>query len=156
MFTETIRLIREGGYGDGGRGRLYTYHYTVTTRMTSALRCAAMRAILMFHNCEGQSHKTVSTDHNIWREKRAKADLNRSPIAYQPNALPLGHTSSQVFLTSPVDFILPRMTGQAYFYTPGQEEAVFLSDLVSVREKREVWNSLYSVPNVNSEDMGAS
>ena len=27
----------------------YTYHYTVTTRMTSALRWAAMRAILMFH-----------------------------------------------------------------------------------------------------------
>ena len=24
---------------------------------------AAMRAVLMFHNCEGQSHKTVSTDH---------------------------------------------------------------------------------------------
>ena len=44
---------------------LYAYHYTVTTRMTSALRWAAMRAILMFHNCEGQSHKTVSTDHNF-------------------------------------------------------------------------------------------
>ena len=26
--------------------------------MTSALRWAAMRTILMFHNCEGQSHKT--------------------------------------------------------------------------------------------------
>ena len=51
--TETIRLIRDGetggrGDGDGGRGRLYTYRYTVTTRMTSALRWAAMRAILMF------------------------------------------------------------------------------------------------------------
>ena len=33
--------------------------------MTLALRWAAMRAILMFHNCEGQSHKTVSTDHNF-------------------------------------------------------------------------------------------
>ena len=50
----------------GGEGeQLYPYHYTVTTRMTSALRWAAMRAILMFHNCEGQSHKTVSTDHNF-------------------------------------------------------------------------------------------
>ena len=49
-----------------GGGRLYTYRYTVPTRMTSALlRWAAMRAILMFHNCEGQSHKTVSTDHNF-------------------------------------------------------------------------------------------
>ena len=48
----------------GSRERLYTYRYTVTTRMTPTLRWAAMRAILMFHNCEGQSHKTVSTDHN--------------------------------------------------------------------------------------------
>ena len=36
------------GYGGGGRGRSYTYRYTVTTRMTSALRWAAVRAILMF------------------------------------------------------------------------------------------------------------
>ena len=33
------------GYGDGERGRLYTYRYTVTTRMTPALRWAAKRAI---------------------------------------------------------------------------------------------------------------
>ena len=31
----------------GGRGRLYTCRYTVTTRMTPALRQAAMRAILI-------------------------------------------------------------------------------------------------------------
>ena len=47
------------GRGEGGVGRRYggggegdytdTYRYTVTTRMTSALRWAAMRAILMFH-----------------------------------------------------------------------------------------------------------
>ena len=69
-----MRLIRDGEKGGGGmevgggggRGRLYTYRYAaVTTRMTSALRWAAMRAILMFHDCEGQSHKTVSTDHNF-------------------------------------------------------------------------------------------
>ena len=51
--TETTRLIRDGekggrGYGAGGRRRLYTYRYTVTTRMIPALRWAAMRAILMF------------------------------------------------------------------------------------------------------------
>ena len=34
----------------GGRDYIYTYHYTVTTRMTYALRWAVMRAILMFHN----------------------------------------------------------------------------------------------------------
>ena len=62
--------------------------------MTYKLRWAAMRAILMFHNCEGQSHKTVSTDHNSWTERRAEADSNRGPSAYQPNALPLGQTGS--------------------------------------------------------------
>ena len=51
-----------------------------------------MRAILMFHNCEGQSHKAVSTNHNFSRERRVKADSNRGPSAYQPNALPLGQT----------------------------------------------------------------
>ena len=60
--------------------------------MTSALRWAAMRAMLMFHNCEGQSHKTLSTNHNFWRERRTEADSNRGPSAYQPNALPLGKT----------------------------------------------------------------
>ena len=62
--------------------------------MTSVLRWAAMRAILMFHNCEGQRHKTVSTDHNFWRERRAEADLNQGPSAYHPNALPLGQIGS--------------------------------------------------------------
>ena len=61
FYRDPLRLPRSGG----GIGRLCTYRYTVTTRMTSAVRWAAMRAILMFHNCEGQSHKTVSTDHNF-------------------------------------------------------------------------------------------
>ena len=29
------------------------------------IKMAAKRPILMFHDCEGQSHKTVSTDHNF-------------------------------------------------------------------------------------------
>ena len=73
MSTETIRLIRDGekeGKGVWRWGKreiiyIHIYHHAVTTRMTPALRWAAMRAILMFHNCEGQSHKTVSTDHNF-------------------------------------------------------------------------------------------
>ena len=63
--------------------------------MIPALRWAAMRAILMFHNCEGQSHKTVSTDHNFWRERTAETASNRGPSTYQHNALPLGQTGSQ-------------------------------------------------------------
>ena len=53
--TETTGCIRDGekeggtGYGGGGGGRLYIpVVYTVTVRMTPALRWAAMRAILMF------------------------------------------------------------------------------------------------------------
>ena len=30
----------------------------------------------------------MSADHNFWRERRAEADSNRGPSAYQPNALP--------------------------------------------------------------------
>ena len=42
-----------------------------------------------------QSHKTVSTNHNLFeRERRAEAVSNRGPSAYQPNALPLGQTGS--------------------------------------------------------------
>ena len=46
-----------------------------------------------------ESHFNVSLivrdkDHNFWREKRAEADSNRGPSAYQPNALPLGQTGS--------------------------------------------------------------
>ena len=57
--------------------------------------------IKVFINCDGQSHKTVSTDHNVWRERRAKADSNRGPSAYQPNALSLGQTGSRSPLCTP-------------------------------------------------------
>ena len=49
----------------GGRGRLYTYRYTVTTRMTSALRWAAMRVILMFHITVRGKVTRLSTGHNL-------------------------------------------------------------------------------------------
>ena len=54
----------------GGRGRLYNYRYTVTIRMTFALRWAAMRAIFNVSvGSDGQSHKTVSANHNLFEEK---------------------------------------------------------------------------------------
>ena len=44
----------------------------------------------------GQSHKTVSTNYNLFEEKRrAEVVSNRGPAAYQPNALPLGQTGSR-------------------------------------------------------------
>ena len=45
-----LNVHRNHKAGKGrGTGRLYTNHYTVTTRMTSALRWAEMRAVLMFY-----------------------------------------------------------------------------------------------------------
>ena len=84
--TETIRIMRDGEkggrwYGGGGRGRLYTYRYTVTTGMIPALRWAAMRAILMFQLEVMNSHKTVSTNH-LFEEKE-------EPKRYRTEVLPL-------------------------------------------------------------------
>ena len=54
-----------------------------------------MTAVLVFHYCEGQRWKTMSTDHNFWRERTAEAESNRGTSAHQPNALPLGQASPQ-------------------------------------------------------------
>ena len=56
--------------------------------MTPALKWAAIRAILMFHNCEGQSQDCPQT--TTFKKRKAEADSNRIPSAYLPNALPLG------------------------------------------------------------------
>ena len=46
---------------------------------------------------DGQSHKTVSTNHNLFEEKgEPKRYRNRGPSAYQPNAFPLGQNGSQL------------------------------------------------------------
>ena len=46
---------------------------------------------------DGQSHRTVSTNHNLSEKKgEPKRYRTRGPSAYQPNALPLGQTGSPV------------------------------------------------------------
>ena len=75
------------GYGGGGRGRVYTYRYIVTTRMT----CIKMGSDESHFNVslivrDKVTNKTVSTNHNFRRERRAEAVSNRGPSAYQPNA----------------------------------------------------------------------
>ena len=46
---------------------------------------------------DGHSHRTVSTNRNLFEEKGAEAVSNRGPSAYQSNALPLGQTDSQIY-----------------------------------------------------------
>ena len=97
-FVFSFELMRGWlgrGYGGGGRRRLSTYRYTVTTRMNPALRWAVMRAILMFHWLWGiKSQDSIHKPQPFWRERRAKAESSWGPFAYQPNALPLGWTGS--------------------------------------------------------------
>ena len=59
-----------GGMEVGEEGERYTYRYTVTTRMILALRWASMRDIFNVSvGSDGQSHKTVSTNRNLFEEK---------------------------------------------------------------------------------------
>ena len=50
--------------------------------MTPALRWAAIRAILMFHNCEGQSHKTVHRPQLLKRKESRSGFEQRSKPAH--------------------------------------------------------------------------
>ena len=79
-------LLGTGRRGGGGvwrwgeEGETVHYRDTVTTRMTHALRWAAMRAILMFHKLWGT--KSQDSVHRSQLLKRTEADSNRGPSAY--------------------------------------------------------------------------
>ena len=73
--------------------------------MTPALRWAVMIAILIFHNYEGQSHKTVSTNHNLSEEKG-------EPKWNETEVLPLTSlTARPNRLTPPVVVVLLNVLG---------------------------------------------
>ena len=55
----------EGDGVGGGGGEIIYLSLHCHHRNDLCIRWAMMRAILMFHTCEGQSHKAVSTDHNF-------------------------------------------------------------------------------------------
>ena len=58
---------------------------TLTTRMTSALRWAAMRAILMVHSIvRDKVTRQCPQTTTFERDRKAEADSNRGPSAYQP------------------------------------------------------------------------
>ena len=57
------------GYGGSGRGRLYTYRYIVTNRMTRIKMGSDESHFNVSVGSDGQSHKTVFTNHNLSEEK---------------------------------------------------------------------------------------
>ena len=66
-----------------GGGRLYTYRDTVTTRMISALRWAAMRAILMLQlEVMDKVTRQYRQTHNLFEE-------TGEPKRYRTEVLPL-------------------------------------------------------------------
>ena len=71
---KTLRLVRDEEVGGSGIFISNTYLLRCHHQAYSALRWTAVGAILMFHSLCGQSHKTVSINHNFWRERRTKAD----------------------------------------------------------------------------------
>ena len=74
-----------GGYGGGGSGRLYTYCYMGSDGSHFNVSLTVRDKV---------TRQCPHWDHNFWKERRAEADSNRGPSAYQPNALPLGQTGS--------------------------------------------------------------
>ena len=86
MSTETIRLIRDGqkggrGYGGGGRGKLYIYRYTVTINDSCIKMGSDVSRFNVSVGSDGQGHKTVSTNHNLFEEKG-------EPKRYRTEVLP--------------------------------------------------------------------
>ena len=67
-----------GGKGDGDY-----------TPMTSALRWAAMRAILMFHNCEGQSHKLRQRPQTTTFEEKGEPKQIRTEVSLLSSLKPV-------------------------------------------------------------------
>jgi len=92
--TKTIRLIKDGeksggGWGGGGRGRLYAYRHIVTTRITLVLRRAAMNVsgyrgnvryyvtIRAHELCENRGgHPGLSVPNSLYGLCGRKATLN--------------------------------------------------------------------------------
>ena len=69
--------------GVGVRGRLYTYRYTVTTRNDSCIKTGSDESHCNVSvGSDGESHKTVSTNHNLFEEKG-------EPKRYRTEVLPL-------------------------------------------------------------------
>ena len=95
--TETIRLIRDGGkrgkrgmeVGEEGDYKLYTYRYTATTRMTPALRWAAMRAILMLHSLWGTKSQDSVHRPQLLKRKDSRNGFEPSSSAYLLTSLTL-------------------------------------------------------------------
>ena len=88
MSTETIRLIRDGekggrGYGGGGRGRYIPIAIHCHHQNDSCIKMGSNESHFNVSvGSDGQSQRTVSTNHNLFEEKG-------EPKRYQTEVLQL-------------------------------------------------------------------
>ena len=67
----------------GGRWRLYTYRYTVSTKNDFCIKMGSDESHFNVSvGSDGQSHRTVPTNHNLFEGKRG-------PNRYRTEVLPL-------------------------------------------------------------------
>ena len=68
--------MRGRGYGGGGRGRLYTYRYTVGHQNDFCIKMGSDESHFNVSvGSDGQSHKTVSTNHNLLQGPETRTTL---------------------------------------------------------------------------------
>ena len=97
-----MRFIRDGEKGEGGeegvwrwgKGEIIYLSLHCHHQNDFFIKVGSDESHFNVSLIVRDSHNTVSTDHNFGRERRAEADSNRGPSAYQPNALALGQTGS--------------------------------------------------------------
>ena len=108
-----------------GRRRLYTYRYTVTTRMIPALRWVSDESHFNVSvGSDGQSHKTVSTNHNLFEEK-GEAKRYRTEVSLLPcNNFCWPRLPLLIYSRS------TRLTGSFYFPQTAVYRACHLSTLI--------------------------
>ena len=76
---------------------MYTYRYTVTSRMIPGLRWAAMRRIFNVSSIVRDKATRQCQQTTTFEEK---GEPNRGPSAYQPNALSLDQTGLRLMVGS--------------------------------------------------------
>ena len=105
--------------GGGGGGGFYTCHYTVTTRLTPALKKGEPeKHFKVSVGSDGQSHETVSPSHNLFEEKG-------EPKRYRTEVLPL--TSLTPYRSAkPAHIIMSDKIGGALFilFLPGMTHKI--------------------------------
>ena len=89
------RLIRDGEVGESGIIISNSYSLHCHHQNDSALRWAVVWAVLMFSLIVWAKSQDSVHKPQFLKRKESRSGSNRGPSAYQPSALPLGHTGSQ-------------------------------------------------------------